>query len=312
MRRDTARRFRRWRRKAMVHPLEGLLAWSVYVVLRPLPIPWVSAIGAGLGRVAGWISPAANRRMRDTLRRLSPDTDDAAIRRQVAALWFHLGRTIAEYAVLDRLWPAGRVQVHGVEAAMDRVAGRPIVFFSGHLGNWELAPAAAVQLGLPVSVIYRTPSNRFVAPLLLRIRERCGVTMLPKTVAGAKSAFDGLKHGRSLGFLVDEKTVGGVPLPSLGRATLGKARAVVNLARFAIKTGAVIVPIRVTRLTGARFRLDCYPPIEPSPAASQRDLDDVVRQVDRQLGQWVQQTPWQWLWLTQTLELPAAPAPEPS
>ena len=278
------------------------MAWAVYGAMRPLPIAWVSAIGASLGRLAGLLLPAARRRAEANLRLAMPDAGDAAIQSEARALWGHLGRTIAEYAVLDRLWPAGRVHVTGVDAAMAAVAGRPIVFFSGHLGNWELAPAAAVRLGFPVRVIYRPPSNRFVAPLLLRIRERCGVTMLPKTIAGAKAALDGLKTGVPLGFLVDEKTVRGVPLPTLGRPTLNSATAVANLARFAIKSGAAIVPIRVTRLSGARFRLDCLAPIQPDPSVRpDEDTARLVREVDARLGTWVRETPAQWLWITQRL-----------
>ena len=297
---ERTRRFRRWRRYWLVHPLEGLLAWALYALLRPLPIAWVSTAGGLVGGLAGWLLPAARRRAEVNLRLLKPEASATAIRREALGLWTHLGRTIAEYAVLDRLWPAGRVQVTGVEHATAARSDRPIIFFSGHLGNWELAPAAAVRLGFPVRVIYRPPSNRFVAPLLLRIRQRCGVAMLPKTVGGAKAALDGLKQGAPLGFLVDEKTVRGVPLPSLGRPTLDRANAVVNLARFAIKTGAAIVPIRVTRLAAARFRLDCLPPIPPDPSLSPaEDTARLVHAVDAHLGAWVRDTPAQWLWLTQ-------------
>ncbi|NBC13327.1 MAG: hypothetical protein GVY09_08275 [Gammaproteobacteria bacterium] len=299
---ETARRFRRWRRRRLIHPLQGLLAWSLYTALRPLPIAWASGIGAGLGRLAGLLAWGAAQRVGANLRHLRPDQNVAAIRRETRALWAHLGRTIAEYAVLDRLWDAGRVEVSGVEAAMARATGRPLIFFSGHLGNWELAPAAAVRLGYPVRVIYRPPSNPVVAPLLLRIRERCGVTMLPKTMAGARAAHEGLRQGLPLGFLVDEKTVRGVPLPALGRPTRAEATAVVNLARFALRSGAAVVPIRVTRLAGCRFRLDVCAPILPDPAAPPpAETDRIVAEVDALLGAWVRETPAQWLWLTQRL-----------
>lgn len=299
---ETARQFRRWRRRWLIHPLQGLLAWSLYAALRPLPIAWAGAVGAGLGRAAGLLAVGPARRASANLRRLRPDGDPAAIRRQAKALWPHLGRTIAEYAVLDRLWDAGRVTVTGVETAMATAGERPIVFFSGHLGNWELAPAAAVRLGFPVRVIYRPPSNPYVAPLLLRIRERCGVTMLPKTMGGARAAHDGLRQGLPLGFLVDEKTVRGVPLPSLGRSTRGEGTAVVNLARFALKSGAAVLPIRVTRLANTRFRLDVYPPILPDRAAVPgAETERIVAAVDVLLGDWVRETPTQWLWLTQRL-----------
>lgn len=302
MPRETARRFRRWRRRRLIHPLQGLLAWSLYAALRPLPIAWASGIGAGLGRLAGLLAWGAAQRAGANLRHLRPDQDVAAIRGEARALWAHLGRTFAEYAVLDRLWDAGRVEVIGVDTAMAAVADRPVIFFSGHLGNWELAPAAAVRLGYPVRVIYRPPSNPVVAPLLLRIRQRCGICMLPKTMAGARAAHDGLRQGLPLGFLVDEKTVRGVPLPSLGRPTREEATAVVNLARFALKSGAAVVPIRVTRLAGARFRLAVHPPILPDPVAPPAsETARIVAAVDDLLGAWVRETPAQWLWLTRGL-----------
>ena len=297
-----SRRFRRWRRRTIRHPLEGALAWAVYLVLRPLPVDWVSALGGAVGRLAGTLLRTAGRRAAANL--ADPIGAGGDPRRTVRAYWDHVGRTIAEFAVIDRLLAAGRVELAGLaNGTAHRDAGRPILFLSGHVGNWELASAAAVRQGFPAQVIYRPPANRFLDRLMRRQRSKCRVGVLPKTAVGARTALRALAGGRPLGLLIDEKTThGGVPVPTLGRALPADGAAVGQVARMAVAAGAAIVPFRVERLHGAHFRLTLYPAIDP-PRTGDRAADTaaIVAAADAHLTAWVRERPEQWLWLSQRL-----------
>ena len=44
--------------------------------------------------------------------------------------------------------------------AEEMASRRPVIFVSAHLGNWELSPAVALRLGIPLSVIYSRQQNR--------------------------------------------------------------------------------------------------------------------------------------------------------
>jgi KDO2-lipid IV(A) lauroyltransferase len=293
--------WRRWRRYWLIHPLEGALAWAIYALLRPLPVGWASAVGGLAGRAASRLAPALSGRAEANLRRALPGAAEAERRRAIAAMWEHLGRCIAEYAVLDRLLTPDRIAVSGLESALaGRTPGRPVIFFSGHFGNWEVAPPTAVQHGLPVQVLYRPPGNRFVRRLLGRIRARCRVGLLPKSAAGARQAMRLLQAGGVLGMLVDEKTARGVPVPALGRQ-MAEDGPVWHLARLAIASGAVLVPIRVLRIAGARFEVTCCPPLDLPAGEAGTAAPDLVARIDALLAGWVRDRPEQWLWLSQRL-----------
>src|SRR3546814_13326961 len=91
------------------------------------------------------------------------------IDRILRGVWDNLGRTVAEYPHLLKIWDydpehptrAGRIEVAGVEEFVAlRDDGKPALIFSAHLGNWELLPLAAARYGLPLSVVFRSEERR--------------------------------------------------------------------------------------------------------------------------------------------------------
>ena len=298
--------WQRWRRRWIRYPIEGLLAGVLIYGLRVLPIDWASALGAAVMRVYGY----ANRRVvRELATRLEamgypPETATGAARQAIA----DTGRTVCEYAVMDRLWDAGRIEVRGFEAfrAAHR-PGRPIICFSGHFANWEMLPVGAIRVGLPIVAFFRPPSNRFVDEMLQRRRRRCGVGLVKKGTSGIRDAIALLSAGGCLGILVDERVASGVPAPSLGRPI---APAVRLLARLATRSGALLLPARTERLGGATFRLHCFDPIDVAVSDSEATVDALARRIDDWLEAQVRARPDQWLWLPRSERLPVAAIPQ--
>ena len=70
---------------------------------------------------------------------MRPDeADEASTDAAMTRLWRNVGRTMAEFSVLDRLWAAGRIAVAGLEHLdAARATGTPLMFLGVHLGNWE-------------------------------------------------------------------------------------------------------------------------------------------------------------------------------
>ena len=59
-------------------------------------------------------------------------------------------------------------------AARGRDDGKPaLLFFSAHLGNWELPAVAATRYGLEDTVLYRRPNLSAVADAVIDIRAGC-------------------------------------------------------------------------------------------------------------------------------------------
>jgi KDO2-lipid IV(A) lauroyltransferase len=86
----------------------------------------------------------------------------------------------------------------------------------------------------------------------------------------------------------------GIPVPFFGR----DAMTAPALAEFALKFDCPMVPARITRLGGARFRLTALPPIHLVRTGDhQADVAAIMTAVNAIIEAWVRETPEQWLWL---------------
>ena len=66
---------------------------------------------------------------------------------------------------------------------------RPLMFLSAHLGNWEIMPILAHQLGLDGAAVVRPPNNPYVADWVARQRRIKGPdTMIAKHNAARADA----------------------------------------------------------------------------------------------------------------------------
>ncbi|WP_159994395.1 lysophospholipid acyltransferase family protein [Roseomonas sp. 18066] len=255
--------WRDWLRDA---PL-GLVNVAVHGALRLLPVEAVTAVGSWLGRrLVPRLQAMRLARAGEHLRVLRPDLVDnpAALRRMAGSL----GAVHAEFAMLERLGPAGRVEVEGAAALQAaRAAGRPILIAGLHVTNWEVLPAALARLGLPCAMIYAPPRNRFTHRLAIRVRSRLGTRCVPPDRLAAREALRVLRAGEECMLIfVDEFSGGRVQAPRLGRTATQTGN--IGLAcRLAAMTGALVFPGHVERLPAGRFRVVLAPPLEFSDAA---------------------------------------------
>jgi KDO2-lipid IV(A) lauroyltransferase len=183
----------------------------------------------------------------------------------MSRLWNCVGRTMAEFSVLDRLYADGRITVAGKEH-LDAAAaqGRPLIGMGLHLGNWETIPATALALGYPGASIYLPPDNRFEHAIANRSRERFKGQFIK---ADKNAAFEAIKVIRrkkqSLLMYVDEFARDRVWLPAFGRPIRAEGNAAYIL-RIAKMTNALIVPFYSVRVGGkARFKVTFLPTLNP-------------------------------------------------
>jgi Kdo2-lipid IVA lauroyltransferase/acyltransferase len=286
----------------VIDPAVGGLTLAVYYLLRTLPIDWCSAVGGMIGVLIGrYCERAAWARARHNYLRLSSlppsETDaDAAMTR----LWQHIGRLLAETAVLDRLWQAGRIEVNGLHhLAAARDAGRPHLMMGLHLGTWEVFGAAMYALGFPGKFIYLPPRNRFQDRIARRVRKHWGKA-LPLTVGGLREAHRTLVEERgAVVMLVDEFIKGrGVLAPLFGRPIASRSN-LSNAVRLTLASGGALLPFYVERLRGgARFRLTILPEVELIRSGeSHADVIENIRSLDRLITRIITERLEQWFLL---------------
>lgn len=282
------RRLREWRHYWVRDPLLGALNFALLSGCRMLPLDWCSAVGATLGTLNGrYRFPAQRERARRGYLQLAGgnptprDADRAAMR-----LFDNTGRTMLEFAILDRLWPAGRIAVEGAEHFVGaRTGGRPVLVMALHLGNWEVI--APTMLALLPEVIgagfYMPPRNRFEHAIVVAARHRFGAIMFPPGVAGARMAHRHLVETRGMLLVyADDERKGHVSAPLFGRPLRARAN-IPNIIRLAWASGAAVIPAYAERLEGARFRVTYLPAVDLVPAGNDpaAALRDNVERLDR-------------------------------
>ena len=215
----------------------------------------------------------------------------------VAGMWDNLGRVAAEYPHLRNirvLESGGRVETHGFQH-VDRAvaAGRRMIVFSGHIANWEIAMLAGVQYGISVAQIYRAANNPLLDRMIAQFRGDGG-ELIPKGKVAARRAIAALRHGTHLTLLADQKMNDGIPVPFFGR----RAMTAPALAVLALRFDCDVLPARVERLDGARFRLTIFPPLPlPRSGEPHADAAALMALVNATLEAWVRDRPEQWLWV---------------
>lgn len=283
--------------RRIVERVEGAAARLTYAFFKLLPIDAASAAGGWLARAIG-PHLGISKRARDNLRRALPGIAEAEIARIVRGMWDNLGRVVAEYPHLAELEigvPGGRVESRGLDDILAHFGPETrYIFFSAHYGNWEVAPLATKQYGLDVVGIYRAANNPFVDRLIAEARSVIGVELVPKGATAAKRALGALNEGKHLCMLVDQKMNDGIAVPFFGR----DAMTAPALARLALRHDCIVVPVRVERLGGARFRLTADDPIPlPRSGDTKADTLALMTEVNAAVERWVRQRPEQWFWL---------------
>ena len=284
-------------RRYVLHPMEAAIAYLAYYGMKMLPIDAASGLGGWLGRIVGPRLRLSERAHRN-LSRAYPDMTAEARAGIVADMWEHLGRVAAEFPHLSslRIHEGGnRIEVLN-GGILDRIreSGRPAIFFSGHIGNWELLPHVIIQRRVPMDFVYRAANNRMVEWLYRSARKPTGGGLIPKGSHGARMLIKTLREGRSIGMLVDQKMNDGVPVPFFGR----DAMTATALAELALRYDCPIVGIRAERLAGARFRITFFGPFDmPRTGDRSADVKTTMTLVNATLEGWIRDRPEQWLWL---------------
>jgi KDO2-lipid IV(A) lauroyltransferase len=276
------------------HRSEAAAARAVFALFRLLPRRAASAFGGWLGRSVGPLTSAHRTAQRNIARAL-PEYDEETRAGILRDAWDNFGRTMFEYAVLDKLArDQGRILVEGHERlALLAAEGRPAILFCAHLGNWEIIPPPLARLSKPLTIVYRPPNNPLVDRLIGEVRGPWTAGMAPKGAAGARQMLRALSTGEHLVLVVDQKINTGMEIPFFGRgAFTGDA-----VARFAMRFDCPVFPVRTERLEDGRFKVTVEEPWTFPADGTDDDVRAALTRINKRLEDWIRARPGQWLWM---------------
>lgn len=280
--------------------LEFFGAWCVLRGLGALPRPAARAAGALLVRLLYWLRPPLRRVGLFNLRLAFPDWTDRERRRVLRGLVQQIGWMAGEFSQFPK-HTRERIEriivLDGFENyAAAQARGKGVLFLTGHMSAWELAPFAHALYSGPLHFLVRPMDNPGVDALITRYRCLSGNTPVDKNQA-ARAILAILRDGGTVGILADHNTSRdeGVFVDFFGTP----ACTTTGLARFALRTDAAVVPAYVLWDAPLRkYRLRFEPPVElVRTGEDARDIRESTARFARVIEQYARQHPEQWLWV---------------
>jgi KDO2-lipid IV(A) lauroyltransferase len=233
------------------------------------------------------------------LRLAFPDWSDAKRKHMVRGMIRQVGWMAAEFSQFPKYTRAKIERIvlldgfENFDAARRR--GKGVLFLTGHMSAWELAPFAQALYGNPLHFLVRPIANPRVDALINSYRCRSGNQPIEKN-RSARSVLKVLNEGGTVGILADHNTVleEGVFVNFFGVP----ASTTSGLARMALRTEAAVVPGFLSWDEQRRkYRLRFEPAVKLVRSGDEEaDVIENTSRFTRIIEDYIRAHPDQWVW----------------
>lgn len=282
--------------------LEYAAVKSVLATLGWLPPPAAYGIGRGMGKLAYLLAGDLRRTGAINLRLAFPEKSDEERARLLRECFDSLGRALglfSQMASRSREELKELIDVQGFENLLAARAerGDKLIYYTGHLGAWEMTSFGVSVLGYPFTFLVRRIDNPKIEALVDRVRTKFGNKTIDK-LSAARSMLKILRSGETaLGLLPDLNTLDdeaifvdffGVP-----------AATTFVIAKLAVRTQTPLVPFFVPwDEEKKKYLLIVEPPIQVECTGDEEaDVRRVTTEVTRRIENQIRRYPGQWLWI---------------
>jgi KDO2-lipid IV(A) lauroyltransferase len=280
--------------------LEYAALWLLLKIIGALPRPLARFVGARTAAFLFLLRPELRAAAAENLQLAFPEWNKkqrrAAIRGMVRQLGW-MGAEFAHFPHYNKNNIERTVLIEGFENfASAQARGKGVLFLTGHMSAWEIAPFAQALYGNPLHFLVRPIDNPLVDALIMKYRCSHGNKPIDKNQS-ARAVLKVLAAKGTVGILADQntQTTEGVFVDFFGIPACTTA----GIARFALHTDAAVVPgfIHWDRAT-RKYRLRFEPEVELIRTGD--DLTDIRENTQRfthVIENYVRQYPDQWLWV---------------
>jgi len=167
--------------------------------------------------------------------------------------------------------------------------GKGVLFYTAHLGNWELSAVAHALMSQPMHVVIRPLDHPLLNELAARYRSLSGNRIIAKK--DARPILKALAANEAVGILADQNVTleEGEFVQFFGHA----ACAHTGFARIAAHAGAPVIPgFALWSDAEQKYVLRFYPPVPMSG-----DAREDTERLHRHLESVIREFPDQWLWI---------------
>jgi len=282
--------------KSLKYFIEYIFVRIFYISFRILGFKISSFITGKIFRIYGFFSKRTPVAI-DNIGKVIKGINDKEKERIIFKMWENFGRVIGEYPSLDkiRVIDNKKVKIINIRNLLNPLKkNKNCLFFSAHLGNWELTSHALTENGFKINFIYRAPNNKYVDNLLRRIRFSYGVGLIKKGPEGARDCIKVLtKNGGNIGMLIDQKMNDGISTRFFNKDVMTASA----IAKFALKFRCPIIPAFCIREFGTNFRIEYLEPITYKKIKSLSSEEKIMNYLNKIVEKWIKKYPDQWIWI---------------
>ncbi len=285
---------------AMRESLEYAGAWVGVKLLGILPRSVARFVGAQFAFIAYALRPPLRQAAMFNLKLAFPDWTEAQRRETVRGMIRQIGWMAGEFSQFPKYTAQNIARIVLVDGSENfdaaRQRGKGVLFLTGHMSAWELAPFAHALYGHPLHFLVRPVANRRVDALINKYRCLSGNQPIEKN-RSARAILKILNEGGTVGILADHNTdlEESVFVDFFGVS----ASTTSGLARIALRTDAAVVPgFLCWDSTTRKYRLQFGPAVELVRSGDE-DVDVVANtgRFTRVIEDYVRAHPDQWLWV---------------
>jgi Kdo2-lipid IVA lauroyltransferase/acyltransferase len=280
--------------------LEYSAAWIGLKLLEILPRGAARFVGVSFVFAAYHLRKPLRQAAEFNLKLAFPDWNAAQRKRAINGMNRQIGWMIGEFSQFPKYSPERIRQIVTIDGAENfdeaQRRGRGVLFLTGHMSAWELAPFAHALYGHPLHFLVRPIANRKVDAFINHYRCLSGNRPLEKN-RSARAILKVLCDGGTVGILSDHNTSldEGVFVNFFGVP----ASTTSGLARIALRTGAAVVPGFLRWDPEVRkYTLEFQPAVELAQTGDEEsDVRENTQRFTTIIEQYVRKYPDQWLWV---------------
>lgn len=279
--------------------LEYILYLLIKTAVLLLPRPVCLRAGGILGLLFFRFDGKHRRIALDNLKTAFENEKPPEERLKIAETFFiHFGRLIFDILKFPRLkdrQKTGLMRVSGKEYLKEALArGNGALLFSGHFGNWEIAPSFLTRMG-NLKVIARPLDNPLLEKDLFSLRRLMGAGIISKFDA-ARPILRSLKTGDMVAILIDQNVLRS---QAVFVDFFGKPAATTPApAALYLRSHSPLIPVFCYPDSPRGYRLEIGNPLRFEETGDyHRDVLKITQLCTKMIEQKIREHPEYWLWI---------------
>ena len=237
--------------------------------------------------------------IKNNILKVFKDYSNHEIDKLIEKMWSNYGLTFAEYVFLDKFrfnkFQNNHIEISGEEIITEiKNKGKPVIFISAHLGNFELMAMELEKKNINLAAIYRPLNNFFLNPFMVYLRKKylCK-RQVKKGLIGTRETINYLKKNYSIALMVDQRVGESERYPFFGLP----AHTTTIPAQLALKYDLEIIPIYLERRENNFFKMEIQQPIKYKKTQnSDEDKKNITVEINKIIEKMILKNPSQWIW----------------